>query len=81
MRFTTGWRHYACAVGMVLVAPSRTTRDALEVLDDVRAITRSRVIGVVTYDREGVMSRIRNFWPSVRKASKNRRRSDRSQKW
>jgi capsular polysaccharide biosynthesis protein len=67
------------AVGMVIVAPSRTTRDALEVLDDVRAITRSRVIGVVTYDREGVMSRIRSFWPSVLKASKNRRRSERSQ--
>jgi hypothetical protein len=64
---------------MVIVAPSRTTRDALQVLDDVRALTRSRVIGVVTYDREGVMSRLGRVWQSLRHASKGWRRSERSQ--
>jgi capsular polysaccharide biosynthesis protein len=67
------------SVGMVIVAPSRTTRDALQVLDDVRALTRSRVIGVVTYDREGVMSRLGRVWQSLRHASKGWRRSERSQ--
>ena len=66
-------------VGLVIVAPSRTRRDALQVLDDVRALTRSRIIGVVTYDRERVMSRLGRVMPSLRGASKRWRRSERSQ--
>ena len=66
-------------VGLVIVAPSRTRRDALQVLDDVRALTRSRIIGVVTYDRERVMSRLGRALPSLRRASKRWRRSERSQ--
>ena len=67
------------AVGLVIVAPSRTKRDALDVVDDVRAITRSRLIGVVTYDREGVMSRLGRVWPSMQQAATRSRRSERSQ--